>query len=533
MAVGAAGLGGTQTAAEAASGPSLKEFIDKRTKKVVKPLDKKLRVHPYLQYGAQVDPDRLVRVIVQMKDRNGDKHDVAKRVGKRVLKDLPLATGFTVEIPLKLALKLAEHPHVRYVSYDSPLQSHAIDVSKLKTPYTEALGLPQLWNGSIGATGQGITVAVLDSGANVKHPALTTGVTSVVTNGDSIRANDVTDANGHGTHVAGIITGFDPGKGYIGVAPNSKVIALKIANRFGVCSEGDLIDGLQWVYNNRIAHNIKVVNLSISGAAPNSYLTSPLSACVEQLWMAGVTVVVAAGNRGASGSTRQTWYAPGNDPFVITVGAIDDNNTASLGDDSIAPYSSRGATQDSFYKPDVMAPGRKIAAPLSGPKVVIARQHPTQIVDEKYIRLSGTSMATPVIVGVVALLLEKYPTLTPNQIKWLLVNTARSYPGKSDSAGMVDVATAFQRAALGLVPAANAGLLVNTAVDPLAATVSWTASYWESSYWESSYWESSYWESSYWEAAAWEDNGADDPNTAIYDPTTDPNFLTDVANQTW
>ncbi|MBI3973346.1 MAG: S8 family serine peptidase [Chloroflexi bacterium] len=488
-------------------------YVDGRTNRPVI-LDRTQRAHPQLQYGAQVEPDKLARVIVQKKDPAASAKAIAKTVGKAVLSEYPMTGAFVLEIRQQQAAALANHPQVRYVSLDTAVRAQAIDVSSLKTVYQQTLNIPQLWNGTVPVTGQGIAVAVLDSGLNDAHRDLTTGVMCVTSNTDNA---DCKDPNGHGTHVAGIITGNDPLGRYIGVAPDATVISVKIGNRFGMSKESDLLNGLQWVFDNRAVHNIRVVNLSVSGASAVSYISSPIAASVEQLWLNGVVVVVAAGNRGTQTSS-QMWYAPGNDPFVITVGALDDNATVGTADDSLAFYSSRGLTQDNFYKPDIVAPGRKIAAPLAGSKVVQAHEHPTQIVDTDYIRLSGTSMASPIVAGVVALLLERYPSLTPNQVKWLLLQTMTSYPGQADSAGVIDPVAAYQLAATGPIGAANQGLTPSSQLDPASSTVQTGSSYWESSYWESSYWEAS------------GPDGAmlDDPSGVPYDPTTDPNFLTEL-----
>src|SRR5204862_1029220 len=144
--------------------------------------------------------------------------------------------------------------------------------------YPGTLGVPAIWNSlTAPATGKNVTVAVLDSGVNKNHPALT-GVTSVVVNAKS---TGKTDANGHGTHVAGIVAGYDTNRGYIGVAPEAKLVCVQIADDQGMTLISDLLQGLQWVEQNRAAYNIKVVNLSINGALPEDYLTSPTAAAVE------------------------------------------------------------------------------------------------------------------------------------------------------------------------------------------------------------------------------------------------------------
>jgi serine protease AprX len=252
-----------------------------------------------------------------------------------------------------------------------------------------------------------------------------------------------------------------------------------------------------------VAQNIKVVNLSVNGSVRTSYLTSPIAAAVETLMMSGVTVVVAAGNRGTVSTAVQ--YAPANDPFVISVGALDSNETITGADDSLAPFSSRGLTLNGHAKPDVVAPGRKIVAQSAGPLSTLALEFPDRIVDGNYIRLSGTSMAAPVVTGICALLLQRYPSLNPHQVKWLVTNTARAYPGQVGAAGLIDPAAMFARAALGSVPLANQTYQFNnTVADAMDDNVNNTASYWDASYWDASYWDASYWDASYWDASYWD-----------------------------
>ena len=213
--------------------------------------------------------------------------------------------------------------------------------------------------------------------------------------------------------------------------------------------------GLQWIYDNHRAANVRVVNISMASSIPTSYRTSPVNAAVEQLWRAGVTVVASAGNKGSDRDA--TWYAPGNHPLVITVGALDDAQTVSPSDDRLATFSSRGIAQDGFSKPDVVAPGRRIVSVLSQDGATLAKLFPDRVTaDKQYIRLSGTSMSAPIVTGAIALLLERFPHLTPDQLKGLLVGSARRYVGQVDQAGAVDVAQAMQQAARGSFVAAAA-----------------------------------------------------------------------------
>jgi serine protease AprX len=267
-----------------------------------------------------------------------------------------------------------------------------------------------------------------------------------------------------------------------------------------------MLRGLQWVYDNHLSYNIKVVNLSLAAATPQSYKSSPIDAAVEKLWQAGITVVASAGNRGSEKGA--TWYAPGNDPFVITVGCLDDNQTLKSDDDRQCTFGSRGKTQDGIAKPDLVAPGRKIVAPLSDPTAQLAAEFPERVTaDKSHLRLSGTSMSAPVVSGAIALVLQRFPSLKPNQIKWLLTDTARSYPGQKDKAGELDIAKAIDKAA-GTLKEANLGLVLSTGLgNVLNPGVGKTSAYWDSAYWDSAYWDSAYWDSAYWDSAYWDSAG--------------------------
>ncbi|HEY8602167.1 MAG TPA: S8 family serine peptidase, partial [Thermomicrobiales bacterium] len=254
----------------------------------------------------------------------------------------------------------------------------------------------------------------------------------------------------------------------------------------------DLLRGLQWCYNPRAGYGssgpIRVVSVSMSAGTAESYKTSPVCAAVEQLWFGGVVVVVAAGNRGSAGDA--TWYPPANDPYVVTVGAYDDNLTLPNNDDSQLFFSSRGKTQDGFAKPDVLAPGRKIVSTLASATCTLARQFPGRITDASYIRLSGTSMATPMAAGMVALLLARYPKLTPNQVKGILLGSTRAYPGQvAGAAGELLANQIMTKAASGNYTAANAGLTPNSGIAASSGTVAWSQAYWDQAYWDQAYWD--------------------------------------------
>jgi serine protease AprX len=472
-------------------------------------IDKSLRVHPFLQAGAQQEPDKKVTVIVQKRKNakgSAKNQEIARAHGGRITDDFDgFINSFAMEIPQKAVLALAKNPNVAYISPNQKLKFSAIDTSQLRTTFNQTLNIPSIWNGSTPATGNGVTVAVLDSGVRENHADLT-NVTPILINA---RATGRKDQNGHGTHVIGIVKGRNAQGRYIGVAPDAKVVSIQIADDTGASRECDLIRGLQWVNQNKTAYNIRVVNLSVNGSVPTSYLTSPICAAVETLWNRGVVVVVAAGNRGSV--SNAVHFAPACDPFVLSVGALDNNLTTGLSDDSLAAFSSRGSTLDGQVKPEVVAPGRMIVSTLAANNSTLASQFPDRVVDSNYIRLSGTSMAAPVVAGVVALILERFPNLTAGQVKWLLTETMKAYPGQVGSAGLVDPVAALARAEQGNVGSANAGVTPNTTVADGMAQIQlqnsasfWDASFWDASFWDASFWDASYWDASYWDANAWE-----------------------------
>ena len=474
-------------------------------------LDKTLRLHPLLQVAAQQEPDKKISVIVtKRKNAKGGAHsdEIAKAHGSSVKSDFDnFIRAFEMEVQAKRLPQLAKHPKVAMVSPNTKLRYNAISTASLKTAFNQTINVPAIWNGTTPATGLGVTVCVLDSGIRENHTDFSHGnVESMLINP---RATGRNDKNGHGTHVAGIIKGKDSLGRYIGVAPDCNLIGIQIADDTGACREADLIRALKWVNENKTVKNIKVVNLSLNGAVPSSYLTNPICAAVETLMMRGVSVIVAAGNRGSVSNAVQ--FAPANDPHIITCGALDDNETIGTSDDSCAPFSSRGVTLDGHQKPDVVAPGRKIVAALSSTSCTLAQQFPERIVDSKYIRLSGTSMAAPVLAGVVALLYERFPNLKPAQVKWLLTQTMKSYPGQVGSAGVVDVPALFARAAQGNIGETGAGIPFNNTVAEGMASVQmqnsatyWDATYWDATYWDATYWDATYWDATYWDAAAFD-----------------------------
>src|SRR5260370_19796453 len=226
------------------------------------------------------------------------------------------------------------------------------------------------------------------------------------------------------------------------MAPNANLINLRVLDQNGAAAESDVISAIQQAIQLKSTYNIRVINLSLGHRVYESYTLDPLCQAAESAWKAGIVVVVAAGNYGRDDSLGTKGYgtiaSPGNDPYVITVGATNTKGTASIADDSIATYSSKGPTLiDRIVKPDLVAPGNGVISILASPTCTIAVSYPKTMVQDAtyeiglpgaspdYLKLSGTSMATPVVSGAAALLLQKNPSLTPDQMKARLMKTAR------------------------------------------------------------------------------------------------------------
>ena len=344
----------------------------------------------------------------------------------RVTDRLPAINGLAIRVPARQARVLRRSKQVLNVTLNTRVRSTGVDGGSLATTYPQTVGADKLW--AAGITGKGVGVAVIDSGISGDLPDFKNADGSSRITANVIASVGTTrpgDDVGHGTHVAGIIAGNsfnraagDPARGaYVGIAPEANLIAIKVADDHGDSTMVDIIAALQFVVDHKDELNIRVVNLSVSSDTPASYLDDPLDAAVEFAWHSGIVVVVAAGNRGDAADAVR--YPPTNDPYVISVGATDDAGTGSRGDDTTAAFSSRGLTQDGAVKPDVLAPGAHIVAPLSLGSA-FQTLCPQCVVGGQYLRLGGTSMAAPVVAGAAALLLQARPELNPDQVKALL-----------------------------------------------------------------------------------------------------------------
>jgi serine protease AprX len=465
------------------------------------------RAQPELIALAQEQPQATIGVIVQKNLTGTELEQRVTQLGGIVTLDLHIINAFAAQLTGQAALTLARMDGVRWVSLDSPtikpsVCALCVDTANLKNVYNSAIGADQLWNESPKyLQGQGVGVAVVDSGIEYTGDLYTVMGQLRVT--ASIQVNNgynqnVFDQYGHGLHVAGIIggNGRNLNGTYIGVAPKVNLFNVKVSDEVGAATASNVVAGLQWVNDNKTRYNIKVANLSLNNSVAESYHTNPIDAAVEILWFNKITVIVSAGNIG-----KNALYPPANDPFVITVGATDDRGTRSTSDDVLASYSGYGITSDGISKPDLVAPGTNIVSLGSPGTTVLAQQHPDHIVGNGYFRMSGTSMSAPMVSGAVALLLQSEPNLTPDQVKYRLMATARPFDTRARAgAGYVNVYAAVHSAT---TQSANTGVAFSRLLTSGGDPVNWGSVNWGSVNWGSVNWGSVNWGSVNWGSVNW------------------------------
>ena len=395
----------------------------------------------------------MVTVIVQFRQMPDDASIKTMQMGGAAIKSkLHTIRAVTMRVPAIMLAKLAQDPNVAYITPDRPVSLTSGNEDYKTAVEADAAAAQFALNGT------GVGVAVIDSGV-ADHGDLhdASGASRVVYSQSFVAGDSTTpDKFGHGTHVAGLIggTGNNSGTGngylanYAGVAPNVNIINLRVLDQSGSGTDSQVIAAIQQAIALKDTYNIRVINMSLGRPVYESYTLDPVCQAVESAWQAGIVVVVAAGNRGRDNSMGTHGFAtigvPGNDPAVITVGATRTMYTATRVDDAIASYSSKGPTLvDHLVKPDLVAPGNRIVS-LRDAGSTMDINHPAFVVaplsgTPKYFRLSGTSMATPLVSGAVALMLQQNPALTPDQVKARLMKTAwkgfNQYSQSSDNWG--------------------------------------------------------------------------------------------------
>ena len=489
------------------------------------------KADPALYRAAQAAPASTLPVIVRERTpASTEAEGIVWRLGGRVSRELPIIGSFAARVPARSLSALAEAPSVTRVWGDASIRMAGVDMNKYASwaPNT-------IWRASIGLdkqsyTGAGVGVAVLDTGVS---PNQDLG-SRLVYHASFAPDADVYDHFGHGTHMAGVIAGDGTlsNGAYQGVAPRANVVSVKVAAPDGSTDVSVVIDGLQWVYANRADYNIRVLNMSFGTDSTQGYLLDPLNYAVEQVWKKGVMVVVAAGNRGPNAGTITK---PGDDPYVLTVGAVDVKGTSDRNDDVVAPFSSQGPTQDGFTKPDVVAPGITIVSDRD-PGSMIDAAYPEARVGEHYFKGTGTSQATAVVSGLAALMFQANPSLTPDVAKATILGSAKNIATSGPGSGQGEVWVP------GAVGAAASGTYVKTPANQLLAPstgmgtlegsrgsmhiyanlngtgtlqmvtgeigfngTAWSGTAWSGTAWSGTAWSGTAWSGTAWSGTAWSD----------------------------
>lgn len=390
------------------------------------------------------------RYVVRLQSRRPDPGlaaVVAELGGRVVAVQRSLGTA-VVELPAGAADLLARRPDVRSVAPDRAVRATSLGFdpstqSGALTNVTRLTGAVAMWKR--GWTGAGVDVALIDSGVS-PAPALSNATKVVVGPDLSFESQDpdlrYLDTYGHGTHMAGIIAGreVNPNSGvsyaadstnFYGMAPDARIVSLKLADRNGAVDVSQVIAAIDWVVQNRAASglNIRVLNLSYGTESPQAWTVDPLSWAAEVAWHEGITVVTSAGNDGVKGAGLAN---PAYNPWVIAVGAVDTRNTDSPSDDVVPAFSARSGGTSGDRPLDVVAPGVSIVSTaVSGS--LVSDNNPGARVGNGFIRGSGSSQAAAVVSGGVALLLHQRPSLRPDQVKALLRSTATVLTGQSAS----------------------------------------------------------------------------------------------------
>jgi serine protease AprX len=497
---------------------------------------------PYLPSGlvkqCQANNHVPLRVIVQMDERKPLLPDQALRgLGggghTGPIERLESVHGFAADLTGDQILRLAGRGDVVAITRDAPVVLSGYSSDQLWPDVSETAALwPQLSSANVNAdagsagsdSGPGRSgarapaIAIVDSGIDASRKDFSGRVVAQV-NLSSLPNNSPGDGRGHGTFVASIAAGSAPH--HPGAAPNAKIVSVDVVDDTGMGLTSDVIAAADWILRNKDVYDIRVANFSLTGSAPSSFRFDPLNKAVERLWVGGVVVVAASGNYGESESG--VLHAPGNDPFVITVGATDTAGTVPVGDDFPAPWSSYGSTLDGFAKPELSAPGRMLIGAVP-PNSTLALERPDRIVEPGYLRMSGTSASTAIVSGAAADILALHPTWTPDQVKGALMLTASPLAlGPQFASGVGEVAASR---ASGVADPPNPNLALNqflvpdpsggstpvfdeatwttsALADPTWDAATWTTATWTTATWTTATWTTATWTTATWTTATW------------------------------
>jgi serine protease AprX len=464
-----------------------------------------------------------------------------RALGGHADKPLDVVPGFTAEVPADAMQALRETPGVQSVvaDLDIPFDAAFYDAEKVSSSMFQVaknVGVDDLWKD--GYTGEGIDVAVIDSGVADLPEFSGRLVHGPDLSFDADLPGREADGFGHGTNMAGIIAGRDPSvpltpkelregskRAFVGVAPGARIVDMKVAAADGAVDVSQVIAAIDWVvqHKNAAGLNIRVLNLSFGTDGVQDYQLDPLTFAVENAWRHGIVVVVSAGNDGYGSPKLNN---PAYDPFVLAVAASDTNRTTGTSDDFIADFSSRG---DLTRRPDVAAPGRSVVS-LRSPGSLIDQAFPGARVGDRLFRGSGTSQAAAVTSGAVAVLLDRYPELTPDQVKAVLTATGlklKTRKGELLEKGMksLDVPKAADKVedvlegklsstqsfapgtGLGSLEAARGSEHVTDGETTLEGEIDVSGGVWDARSWRDDSWNGRSWRGRSWRARSWRSDG--------------------------
>jgi serine protease AprX len=484
---------------------------------------------PVLQAVATSTPNAHVRVIVES-DRGAAKaQDALDKFGNVDSTRLQIVDAAAGEIRAGDLPSLAQASGLAIVP-DTPVVLDGLNgggnkKTKKKDPpgqqgadftsdelWTSAVGVDRLWPSlpSFGRHGTDApSIAFVDSGIEANRSDFAGRIRAQVSM-TSLPGNSAGDGSGHGTFVAGLAAGSAPR--HAGAAPTAGIVSIDVMDDQGMARTSDVIAAAQWILRNKQQYNIRVANFSLHSATPSSFRWDPLDKAIEKLWFGGVVVVTSSGNYGVAGTPSRVANGPANDPFVITVGALDLHNSVNPARATVAPWSTWGYTYDGFAKPEVTAPGRKLVGPIPAGSS-LAQERPGQLIqttDGSYMELSGTSLAAPIVSGIAADILMLHPNFTPDQVKGaLMVGALPLRHALSYSAGVGEV---FAPDASALSTPPNPNLALNRFVVPgpgdgalLFDDAAWLAAAQASPAWDSVSWLDGSWSDVSWSDVSWSD----------------------------
>jgi serine protease AprX len=441
-----------------------------------------------------------------------------------VLQQFQIIDGVEATIPTVLEPLLASLPGIT-VTPDVSVNVQSVPESTgPHTPsdaFLQQTGASQL--AAQGDTGQGITVAVLDTGIDNLPDFSGRLIGGVDLSGGN---GPFQDSYGHGTFVAGLIAGNGASSNgqYSGEAPGANLVSIKVAGASGVTDLATLITGLQWAVDHEGQYGIRILNISLGFKPFESTVINPLDQAVQAVWNAGIAVIASAGNAGPSNGTI---LSPGDDPMVITVGALDDMAQDNVADDEMTNFSSVGPTSpDGWVKPDLVTSGRSVVS-LAAPGSTVYDQNPSARVGSANFVGSGTSFSAAITSGAAALVLADNPSYTPDQLKAVLLgNTSQGPVGNPfvDGHGALNAYAAATSAPMNLAQSLVSELLTlpgeTVSLSPLGNLLdTWNASIWSgaqwsqqqggstSAAWNGSSWTSAAWNGWTWTSAAWNSGG--------------------------